>query len=102
MRHLPKQKLHPFDLKPDELLEIKQFFPEFKPKRSTTRTTTKVNGLEISKLKEILTGRIKVSGKGMDDLIAKLDHKNDKKITWTEFLNFLTSEGLRREVVNDA
>lgn len=61
-----------------------------------------MKGLEIEKLKEILTGRIKVTSKGMDDLIAKLDHKNDKKINWTEFLNFMQSEGMRREVVNDA
>ena len=32
----------------------------------------------------------------------KLDHRNDEKITWSEFLTFLENEGMRREIVNDA
>lgn len=38
----------------------------------------------------------------MNIIIAKLDHKSESRISWTEFLSFLQSEGLRREVVNDA
>lgn len=34
--------------------------------------------------------------------MAKLDHKSDTKVTWTEFLGFLQNEGLMREIVNDA
>lgn len=32
LKHLPNQRLHPFDLNQDELGEIRQFFPEFFPK----------------------------------------------------------------------
>jgi len=38
----------------------------------------------------------------MNLIIAKLDHRSETRISWTEFLTFLQSEGLRREVVNDA
>jgi hypothetical protein len=35
-------------------------------------------------------------------MINQLDRKNEFKVTWNEFLNFLTNEGIRRETVNDA
>ena len=38
----------------------------------------------------------------MQKLVTSLDHKNEDKISWNEFLNFLTNEGVRRETVNDA
>ncbi len=31
LRHLPKQRLHPFDFAPEEIEEMKKLFPEFKP-----------------------------------------------------------------------
>lgn len=36
-KYLPNQKLHPFDLTAEELIEIKQFFPEFYPKNLTAK-----------------------------------------------------------------
>ena len=38
----------------------------------------------------------------LDELINKLDRKNQNNITWDEFLRYLDHEGLRREMVNDA
>ena len=38
----------------------------------------------------------------MEGIIAKFDHKQKEKITWTEFLMFLQNEGLKRQQVNDA
>ena len=38
----------------------------------------------------------------MEVIISKFDHKAESKITWTEFLAFLSHEGQRREIVNDA
>ena len=38
----------------------------------------------------------------IDDLIEKLDRKNEQQINWQEFLKFLDHEGLRREMVNEA
>ena len=35
-------------------------------------------------------------------MVGRFDRKNDGKVTWNEFLNFLTIEGSRRETVNDA
>ena len=35
-------------------------------------------------------------------MIDKLDHRNEERITWSEFLTYLENEGARREVVNDA
>jgi len=104
LKHLPRQKLHPFDLRPEELLQIKEYFPEFKVKKdkTTTRGSTKNKGIQITELKEILSKKINISEETMDRLISKLDHKNEDKINWTEFLNFLSHEGSRRETVNDA
>jgi Ca2+-binding EF-hand superfamily protein len=38
----------------------------------------------------------------LQQLVEKLDHRNEEKITWPEFLTFMENEGDRREVVNDA
>lgn len=46
--------------------------------------------------------KIRISSEKMAQIIAKLDHKASDRITWTEFLGFMTNEGLRRDAVNDA
>ena len=38
----------------------------------------------------------------LHSIINKLNHKAQNSITWTEFLQFLSNEGTRRETVNDA
>lgn len=96
------RKLHPFDFTGEDLAEIKKLFPEFKPKRSSTRASTKVQGVPVIELKRKLKEKINLDGQGLQKLIDKLDHRNDEKITWSEFLTFLENEGQRREVVNDA
>lgn len=50
-------------------------------------------GLTIEKMKQLLREKIKVSDEQMEVIISKLDHKSESKITWTEFLSFLSSEG---------
>ena len=35
-------------------------------------------------------------------LIEKIDHRHPSQITWNEFQTFMTNEGDRREVVNNA
>ena len=103
LKHLPKQKLHPFDFTHEELTEIKQHFPEFKPKKNAARgSSSKWDGIHIEDLKRILTEKIKISDEAMLKLITSLDHRNEDKVSWNEFLNFLTNEGVRRETVNDA
>ena len=49
-----------------------------------------------------LKARINLDEKAFLTMVGQLDRKNDNKVTWTEFLNFLTNEGVRRETVNDA
>jgi hypothetical protein len=49
-----------------------------------------------------MKAKIYLQGKQLQKLIDKLDHRNDDKITWSEFLTFLENEGIRREEVNDA
>ena len=72
--------MHPFDFNGEDLAEIKKNFPEFKPKRSKTRTTSKVNGLLIDELKKKLASMIHIDSKHMKELIEKLDHKNSEKV----------------------
>jgi Ca2+-binding EF-hand superfamily protein len=96
------RKLHPFDFTGEDLAEIKKLFPEFKPKRQSSRASTKVQGVPVIELKRKLKEKINLDGQGLQRLIDKLDHRNDEKITWSEFLTFLENEGQRREVVNDA
>jgi len=47
---LPNQKLHPFDLTAEELVEIKQYFPEFFPKNLAAKRQTQLKGIEIAEL----------------------------------------------------
>jgi hypothetical protein len=84
------------------LAEIKNLFPEFKPRRTENRASTKVNGLEIAELKKKIKEKVNLDAQQLQRLIDKLDHRNDAMITWSEFLAFLENEGDRREVVNDA
>ena len=64
-----KQKLHPFDFNGEDLAEIKKIFPEFKPKRSVTRTSTKIVGLHIVDIKKKLKEKILLEGKPLQKLI---------------------------------
>ena len=45
---------------------------------------------------------IQIGPEKMERIMSKLDHKAETQVTWTEFLTYLTNEGKRREVVNDA
>jgi Ca2+-binding EF-hand superfamily protein len=96
--------MHPFDLSPEEIAELKEEFPEFQKKKteSSQQRGQKNMGLTIEKLKQLLREKIKVTDEQMEVIISKFDHKSESKITWTEFLSFLSSEGQRREIVNDA
>ncbi len=96
------RKLHPFDFTGEDLAEIKQLFPEFRAKRSSTRASNKVSGMAVIELKRKLKEKISLDPSNLEKLIDKLDHRNQEKITWSEFLTFLENEGQRREVVNDA
>ena len=53
-------------------------------------------------MKRILAEKINIDQSAMSRLILSLDHRNTDKVSWNEFLNFLTNEGIRRETVNDA
>lgn len=97
-----QKKLHPFDFNGEDLAEVKKLFPEFRSKRATNRSSQKVDGLPVGELRKKLKEKIQLEGKALQKLIDKLDHRNDDKITWSEFLTFLENEGVRREVVNDA
>lgn len=57
--------MHPFDFNGEDIAEIKQMFPEFKPKRvsAVTRTTNKVAGLPVDDLKKKLKEKIQLEGK---------------------------------------
>jgi hypothetical protein len=67
--HFTKLKLHPFDFNGQDLAEIKKIFPEFKPKRSTTRVSSKVIGLTLIDLKKKLKEMIHLEGKPLLKLI---------------------------------
>ena len=103
-QNLPNQKMHPFDLSPEEIAELKEEFPEFQKKKTESgqQRGQKNMGLTIQKLKQLLREKIKVTDEQMEVIISKFDHKSESKITWTEFLAFLSNEGQRREIVNDA
>ena len=58
--------------------------------------------MPLEQLKELLKEKINIPSKAMESLIDKLDHKDAARIGWTEFLDFLNLEGIRREKVNDA
>ena len=62
----------------------------------------KNDGIPIVDLVTELKRRIKMDERKFHRMIAQLDRKSDTKVTWNEFLNFLTNEGVRRETVNDA
>jgi hypothetical protein len=55
--------LHPFDFTGEDLADIKKIFPEFKPKRSATRSSNKIAGLPIIDLKKKLKEKIQLEGK---------------------------------------
>ena len=101
---MPKQQLHPFDFPPEELEVMKKLFPEHKPvpEGMPKNTENKNKGIPTFELINELKKRINVPDRAFLRMIGQLDRKNDKKITWNEFLNFLTNEGTRRETVNDA
>ena len=42
-----KAKLHPFDFTQDDFISLKPLFPEFKPRRSTKKSSSKIVGLPI-------------------------------------------------------
>lgn len=83
---------------------MKKLFPEFKPipEHMPQNRSVKSNGIPIIELIAELKNRIKTDERKFLRMIAQLDRKSDTKVTWTEFLNFLTNEGTRRETVNDA
>lgn len=83
---------------------MKKLFPEFKPmpEGTLTKRPAKNNGIPITELVRELQKRIKVQESDFVRMIGQLDRKTESKVTWTEFLNFLTNEGIRRETVNDA
>lgn len=90
--------MHPFDLSSDDLEELQKIFPM----STTAGKRMQHRGIEISALKEHLKTKIQISEDRLDTVLKKIDHKCNHMITWTEFLQFLTNEGLRRETVNDA
>ena len=104
LRHLPKQKLHPFDFLPEELESLKMLFPEHKPvpPGMPKNWNTRNPGLTIYELLRELKSRINIDEETCLTMVGQLDRKNVAKVTWTEFLNFLNNEGVRRETVNDA
>ena len=84
--------------------ELKKLFPEFKPipEHLPQNRPTKNAGITKEDLAAELQRRINIDEQQLRRLINQCDRKNDNKITWNEFLNFLTNEGIRRETVNDA
>ena len=83
---------------------MKLLFPEHKPIPAgmPRNMASKNQGITIYQLMKELKARINLDEKAFQTMIGQLDRKNDFKVTWTEFLNFLTNEGVRRETVNDA
>ena len=57
LKHLPNQKLHPFDLEPEDLAELKECFPEFRKKKDA-RQTNKNTGIDLEELKRLLLDKI--------------------------------------------
>jgi hypothetical protein len=55
------KQLHPFDLSHQDIALIKQCFPEFKPKRSIKKTSSKIKGLTIEELSQLLQDKIKLT-----------------------------------------
>ena len=96
--------MHPFDFAPEELEELKKLFPEFKPipEHLPQNRPKNTHGISIQELVTELQQRIKIDDRAFHRMINQCDRKNDNKVTWNEFLNFLTNEGTRRETVNDA
>lgn len=89
LKFLPNQRLHPFDLSQDELLDIKTHFPEFFPKNLAAKRAVRAKGIEIEDLKHLLAQKINISEEKLNLIVAKLDHKSATKVSWTEFLGFL-------------
>ena len=83
---------------------MKKLFPEFKPlpEGMLVARPNKNQGIPILELVQELKKRIKINEDAFVRMVGQLDRKNDSKVTWNEFLNFLTNEGFRRETVNDA
>ena len=102
LKPLTNQRFHPFDLSQEDLDQIKQHFPEFFPRNANSKGRASSKGIEIAELKRLLEHKIQISAEKMHAIIEKFDHKATDRVTWTEFLQFLTIEGNRREVVNDA
>ena len=100
--------MHPFDFIPEELEEMKKLFPEFKPipEHLPQNRPPKTQGIPAQELVAELQRRIcdndKMDEKAFLHMIGQLDRKREHSVTWNEFLNFLTNEGLRRETANDA
>lgn len=94
------KRVHPFDLKPVELAEIKKLFPEFLQSRKTSEH--KLIGLEIGVLREALDNKLKLSTEMIEKIISKINRRSDGTVYWNEFLNSLTDEGNVREIVADA
>lgn len=82
------QKIHPFDLTPAELLDIKSLFPEFKQPRNISEH--KLQGLPITKLRDALISKIKVPLELIDKIISRIDRRSDEIVYWNEFLNSLS------------
>ena len=99
---VPKRtkKVHPFDLAPAELANIKALFPEFKQPRNTSEH--KLQGLAISKLRDALIEKIPVPLELIDKIISRIDRRSDETVYWNEFLNSLSDEGMIREIVADS
>lgn len=95
-----EKKTHAFDFSGEQLLGIKQLFPEFKLPKSTN--PLKVQGLAISDLRFELQQRLQVPVEMIDRALDKIDRKNANTVFWNEFLVSLTEEGRARETVADA
>ena len=103
LKPLTNQRFHPFDLSQEDLDQIKHHFPEFFQRNANSNgKASSKKGIEIAELKRLLEHKIQISPEKMHAIIEKFDHKAKDRVTWTEFLQYLTIEGMRREVVNDA
>ena len=72
------------------------------PPGASQNKTGRPQGITISQLMGELKARISLPERSYLRMIGQLDRKSQSKVTWNEFLNFLTNEGSRRETVNDA
>lgn len=60
-------------------------------------------GLELTRLRWILKKKLPtITDEQLRLVMEKMNHKARDSINWKEFLLFLSSEGMRRETVNDA